>query len=594
MSNDRTMDFAITPVKKTKRMTEDMALSDSVSGVSRSGRVRKKSAKLMEMEDFHSPFYETEGGIDSQKYRKKIPGKVTSPTLLSSGLQASPLSHVSASESKLSASKRNKPPASQLSPSLRGVSGNPPLGCSTSKLPMSSISLQKGERVIAMKQFAPPTTSFETLSGSAYLMGDDIHFITGEPVDSGTEGTDVDNHLSPLKIDVGITEEHSVSINEESGLKMKFILSPKLASKFEGTGVKGKRSSGGNQKRRKSDAVPKSSVKKIAGNISKLKKKKKKMKETISSAVSDLCLLSSGGMAKDARNTSLGLDLTSDDDDDDDDDANGEPKLIIAESFSVSGKSKKKPSGLGASKNDPSKAKKKKSVLAETFAADRSIVLGDVTGQQQSVYFKEKSALKKKGRKKIVKKKEKVEKKKVFTAYQLWCQENRKFVITDMPGLDLASVNRRLGEVWKALPDKEKLNWRRKAKNLSCKNSTLLNTGVKLLETEKGKFINKQSNVKLDEVSSSKEAHKPVGTSPLDVAAHLKLLGESLSIIGHRLTEHEGQIAVSGSLSVLLDSTLCALGPLLCLTSEVKQLDGCSKETQETILDNIAYIMPGL
>merc|ERR1712107_583149 len=58
-------------------------------------------------------------------------------------------------------------------------------------------------------------------------------------------------------------------------------------------------------------------------------------------------------------------------------------------------------------------------------------------------------------------------------------------------------------------------------------------------------------------------------TEPIDVAAHLKLLGESLSVIGERLMEHEGQIAVSGSLSVLLDSLLCAMGPLLCLTQVV-------------------------
>ena len=35
---------------------------------------------------------------------------------------------------------------------------------------------------------------------------------------------------------------------------------------------------------------------------------------------------------------------------------------------------------------------------------------------------------------------------------------------------------------------------------------------------------------------------------PVDVAAHLTLLGESLSVIGERLTEHEGQIAVSGNI----------------------------------------------
>ena len=81
---------------------------------------------------------------------------------------------------------------------------------------------------------------------------------------------------------------------------------------------------------------------------------------------------------------------------------------------------------------------------------------------------------------------------------------------------------------------------------------------------------------------------------PLEVAAHLTLLGESLSIIGARLKEHEGQIAVSGSLSVLLDSLLCAMGPLLCLTQTVPQLDGANPATINQILDNVAYIMPGL
>lgn len=102
---------------------------------------------------------------------------------------------------------------------------------------------------------------------------------------------------------------------------------------------------------------------------------------------------------------------------------------------------------------------------------------------------------------------------------------------------------------------------------------------------------------------------------PLDVATHLHLLGESLSVIGSRLKEQnvyahkspalnsdcnssiiliQGQIAVSGSLSVLLDSVVCALGPLLCLTRLTPETDGCPPETLSRILDNIAYIMPGL
>lgn len=115
----------------------------------------------------------------------------------------------------------------------------------------------------------------------------------------------------------------------------------------------------------------------------------------------------------------------------------------------------------------------------------------------------------------------------------------------------------------------------------------------------------------------AKEAYKVTGIKPIDVAAHLKLLGESLTIIGERLKEHEvssarlgspipaslpsfwwlqGQIAVSGSLSVLLDSLLCALGPLMCLTQQVPELQAgcCSPEQLLSTLDNVAFIMPGL
>ncbi|KAG5871868.1 hypothetical protein JTB14_033874 [Gonioctena quinquepunctata] len=89
---------------------------------------------------------------------------------------------------------------------------------------------------------------------------------------------------------------------------------------------------------------------------------------------------------------------------------------------------------------------------------------------------------------------------------------------------------------------------------------------------------------------------KVSGIKPIDVAAHLKLLGESLTIIGERLKEHEGQIAVSGSLSVLLDSLLCALGPLLCLTQQIPELQEncCTPEELMSTLDNVAFIMPGL
>ena len=45
---------------------------------------------------------------------------------------------------------------------------------------------------------------------------------------------------------------------------------------------------------------------------------------------------------------------------------------------------------------------------------------------------------------------------------------------------------------------------------------------------------------------------------------------------------------------MLLDSLLCSLAPLVCLTQRVPELDGADPETLASIMDNVAYIMPGL
>lgn len=249
-----------------------------------------------------------------------------------------------------------------------------------------------------------------------------------------------------------------------------------------------------------------------------------------------------------------------------------------------------------------------------------------------------------------------------FTAYMLWAKDVRKEMMYTYPDLDFSTVSRRLGEMWANVPSNEKYNWRRRAKRLASKGKD--KDPDKLWQkqpTPTSKFLNrnatgprakKQPNVRPDKsptlvppttvtatqdvfatqttlpkVSTSSTPHfKVTGTAPLDAAAHLKLLGESLTIIGSRLKEHEvsvwrattlrcdafgvinfrsvffslfmqGQITVSGSLSVLLDSLLCSVVPLMCLVpcipivgSELAEL----KETMANTLDNIAYVMPGL
>ncbi|KAM5148637.1 HMG domain-containing protein 4 [Mantella aurantiaca] len=206
------------------------------------------------------------------------------------------------------------------------------------------------------------------------------------------------------------------------------------------------------------------------------------------------------------------------------------------------------------------------------------------------------------------KKKEEAEKpkKKNMSAYQVFSKEYRGSIIAEHPGIDFGELSKKLAEVWKQLPEKDKLVWKQKAQYLQHKQNKAEATTVKRKSspsesTSKSKGSTSSSGLSSPhKKSSSSSLHfssspaKVPDTEPIDVAAHLQLLGESLSLIGHRLQETEGMVAVSGSLSVLLDSVLCALGPLVCLTSHIPQLNACPKQVLSNTLDNIAYVMPGL
>ena len=109
----------------------------------------------------------------------------------------------------------------------------------------------------------------------------------------------------------------------------------------------------------------------------------------------------------------------------------------------------------------------------------------------------------------------------LVTAYSLWAQETRASVLASEPGLDPALVRQRLTDLWASVPSQEKFSWKRKARS-----------GLRIIS----------------EPQSSLRTREAEPQQTLDMAAHLTLLGESLTVIGGRLREHEGQIAVSGSL----------------------------------------------
>lgn len=216
-----------------------------------------------------------------------------------------------------------------------------------------------------------------------------------------------------------------------------------------------------------------------------------------------------------------------------------------------------------------------------------------------------------------------------YTAYMLWAKDVRQQMLNSNPDLDFASVSKRLSEMWANVPGNQKFNWKRRARRLAStiKNSkakgkplttninskqfvqTYLNKGQGIVkDTKKPKkeeTITKKTPQKIaasPKKQSSLESpirngggREKTSITPMDIAAHLSILGDSLEIIGSRLKEHEGQIAVSGSLSVLLDSLLCSISPLMCLTTHIPQLRSCTstRDQFQQTLDNIAYIMPG-
>ncbi|XP_056379961.1 HMG domain-containing protein 4 [Hyla sarda] len=194
-------------------------------------------------------------------------------------------------------------------------------------------------------------------------------------------------------------------------------------------------------------------------------------------------------------------------------------------------------------------------------------------------------------------------KKKNMSAYQVFSKEYRGSIIAEHPGIDFGELSKKLAEVWKQLPEKDKLVWKQKAQYLQHKQNKAEATTVKRKSSPSESSSKTKGSSGLSSphkkspsslVSFSSSPAKVPDTEPIDLAAHLQLLGESLSLIGHRLQETEGMVAVSGSLSVLLDSILCAMSPLVCLTSHVPELNGCPKQVLSNTLDNIAYVMPGL
>uniref|UniRef100_A0A8C6XEU5 High mobility group protein 2-like 1 n=1 Tax=Naja naja TaxID=35670 RepID=A0A8C6XEU5_NAJNA len=152
---------------------------------------------------------------------------------------------------------------------------------------------------------------------------------------------------------------------------------------------------------------------------------------------------------------------------------------------------------------------------------------------------------KKEEKEKIEKIEKEKPKKKNMSAYQVFCKEYRVNIVAEHPGIDFGELSKKLAEVWKQLPEKDKLVWKQKAQYLQHKQNKAEATTVKrkAMSSEgspklKASLTSVPSPHKKSPTSTMVLSSSPVKfpeTDPIDVAAHLQLLGESLSLIGHRL-----------------------------------------------------------
>ncbi|XP_041358258.1 HMG domain-containing protein 4-like isoform X2 [Gigantopelta aegis] len=402
----------------------------------------------------------------------------------------------------------------------------------------------------------------------------------------------------------------SVAADKKEGLKMKLILS--------GKGKMTSPPSLFTPKTVKSFGAALESVDEMAGvhPVKKVKKKKPaKSEQSVIEAMPNLAALVTSGVpekeaspkkkmksakqantmlnaSENAASSSVAMDISIE--------AEEEPNLVIADEPKIP-----KKRGLLTSISRP---KKKQKLIPKMDLPDVPRPDGDIAALAANVKHTIAKKLKKK---KMTDEQGESKRKRPPTAYTLYCNANRNKLVADNPGIDFAQISRRLGEMWQLLSKKEKMSWKRKAKKLAGKGSTLISTG------KTNKLTSQKISIKAIPSSSTVAVAKPapqiihkpgikvspeppfspvkgLGIDPIDVAAHLKLLGDSLSLIGTRLREHKGLIAVQGSMSVLLDSLLCSFAPLLCLTAQLPETNGCSTEIHANTLDNIAYVMPGL
>ncbi|XP_035694639.1 HMG domain-containing protein 4-like [Branchiostoma floridae] len=370
------------------------------------------------------------------------------------------------------------------------------------------------------------------------------------------------SHSSKEEDPLHSPDESDVHVEEMEGIKLKLILSPKErgAGSSEEKETKGKKS--GSHKKDKEDSSHKKDKKSKSkehnassedGKTKKKEKKKKKEKHksgeelSFESSMDESYGVSPPFSLPQFGNYGMGMG--------EGEEMGAKEKMKITLKLGAPGPRKEEAVYSGGvpefeDHQEPQPFEFPAYAVDDTEVSSQSDSALASPGETRQKQKKEKKEKKEKKKKEKAPKEEKKPRKK--------SKHQRQKVVVELeanPGIDFSissrAISRSWGEMWQQLPEREKMIWRSKRLTLEHKQKKAAATTVKRKVTALSPV--RGGAVSPEPVMSPVKTPVP-GTNPIDVAAHLKLLGESLSLVGQRLHETEGHIAIHRGLSVLLDS----------------------------------------
>lgn len=222
---------------------------------------------------------------------------------------------------------------------------------------------------------------------------------------------------------------------------------------------------------------------------------------------------------------------------------------------------------------------------------------------------------------------EKKDKRPSVSAYVLWCKDSRRVMHRTYPELDFASLSKKMGEIWHQLPQNEKATWFSKAKMIAEHGPSIVNDPTNecdsiykldhLDESMIPKVITDRITMPItvdtvnlyeenfSETSDNKDGtvkviyegeQHTIGLEFADLEAYFNILGDSLMSIGSYLKRgvrynSDIEYRPEAAMTTLLDTALVACASLTVLANKVPDLQ-MDQNKMKQLMDGVSYFMP--